>query len=136
MEITIFTAMEQFFTNFLQGIHQTSPFEWIAVCCSICYLLLAIKESIYCWMFAFISSSIYVYIAYSVQLHLDALLQLFYVAMAVVGFVNWNKQKEDKKIKVEDTEYDAQFIDLLSKIKVVLKDKIKNLAEFGDFYVG
>lgn len=114
MEITIFTAMEHFFTNFLQGIHQTSPLEWLAVCCSICYLLLAIKESIYCWLFAFISSSIYVYIAYSVQLHLDALLQLFYVTMAVVGYVNWNKQQEDKKIIV--WKFRHHFINIIATL--------------------
>lgn len=41
------------------------------------------------WLFAFVSSLIYVYISYVNKLYIEALLQFFYVVMAVYGWVSW-----------------------------------------------
>jgi len=79
------------FDNLIEGILSTSAIEWIAVCSSIIYVILAARKLIYCWLFAFISSALFVYICFSANLYLESVLQLFYVVMAVVGFLLWNK---------------------------------------------
>ncbi|MCO5260619.1 MAG: nicotinamide riboside transporter PnuC [Crocinitomicaceae bacterium] len=90
--------MESFIIDFIQGVYQTTIWEWLAVLCNICYLILAIQQRMACWLFAFLGASIYVYVSYSVHLYLDAFLHFFYVVTAVVGFLNWNKQKDENKI--------------------------------------
>ncbi len=87
------------FDNLIEGILSTSAIEWIAVCSSIIYVILAARKLIYCWLFAFISSALFVYICFSANLYLESVLQLFYVVMAVVGFLLWNKSDSVEIIK-------------------------------------
>ena len=87
------------FDNLIEGILSTIVLEWIAVCSSIIYVILAARKLIYCWLFAFISSALYVYICFAANLYLESVLQLFYVVMAVVGFLLWNKSDSGEIIK-------------------------------------
>ncbi len=65
--------------------------ESLAVVLALAYLLLAMKESVWCWPAAFISSGIYMVIFWSVNLYMEALLSFYYVAMAVYGYWMWTK---------------------------------------------
>lgn len=85
--------------NLIEGILATSLVEWIAVASSVIYVILAAQKQILCWFFAFISSALYVYLCFSAQLYLESILQLFYVVMAVVGFVIWNRPTKTEIIK-------------------------------------
>ena len=83
-----------------EGIKATSLIEWLAVASSIIYVILAAKRLILCWLFAFIGSALFVYLCYIGDLYIEAILQLFYVAMAVVGWITWGKSiKADANIK-------------------------------------
>jgi nicotinamide mononucleotide transporter len=84
-----------FILSVWEGIKATSIIEWLAVAASITYVILAIKESILCWLFAFIGSVLYVYLCYVGDLYIESMLQLFYVAMAVVGWLSWQKTISD-----------------------------------------
>ncbi|MEN7341542.1 MAG: nicotinamide riboside transporter PnuC [Pseudomonadota bacterium] len=79
----------------IQQLLRQSPLEWIAVVTALGYLILAIKQSIWCWPCAFVSTSIYVYLFGSVALFMESALNVFYLAMAVYGFVYWLKGKPD-----------------------------------------
>lgn len=83
--------MEQagFFEVFWQGVLATSWLEWLGVITGVIYVILASYQSIWCWLFAFISSALYVYICIVFDLFIESGLQLFYVAMAVVGWLSW-----------------------------------------------
>ncbi len=85
--------------NLLEGIRSTSILEWVAVCSSIIYVILAARKMILCWLFAFISSALYVYICFSANLYLESALQLFYVVMAVIGYLLWNRASKGQIIK-------------------------------------
>lgn len=63
--------------------------EALAVVCAIAYLLLAARESLWCWYFAFVSSALYVFIFWDVSLLMESLLSVYYVVMAVVGWQQW-----------------------------------------------
>ena len=63
--------------------------EILGVILAIAYLLLAAKESIWCWLCAFISSAIYVYLFWQVGLLMESMLNVFYISMAVAGWLQW-----------------------------------------------
>ena len=79
--------------NWLQSIIATvqsmSPWELVAVVLAITYLLLAIKENVWCWLFAFTSTAIYTGLFWDVSLLMDSALNVYYMAMAVFGWYQW-----------------------------------------------
>lgn len=66
-----------------------SPLEAVAVLLAIGYLVLAVRESIWCWACAFASTAIYVWLFYDVALLQESLLNVYYLAMAVYGWYHW-----------------------------------------------
>ena len=84
-----------FFTLLWEGIKATSIIEWLAVLSSLTYVVLAAKRMLICWWFAFIGSSLFVYLCYVGHLYIESILQLFYVVMAVVGWFSWKLSKAD-----------------------------------------
>ncbi|MCB1581486.1 MAG: nicotinamide riboside transporter PnuC [Marinicella sp.] len=66
-----------------------SILEVVAVFTGIIYLLLAIKENIWCWFFAIISTGVSVYLFFDVELLSESLLYLYYFIMAFYGFYQW-----------------------------------------------
>jgi nicotinamide mononucleotide transporter len=88
--------MSDFLTILFEEILNTSYLEYLAFISSVLYVLFAAKEHIICWVFAIISSLIYIYLFFSVNLYLDSGLQFFYVIMAFVGWVNWKKKSQFK----------------------------------------
>ena len=65
--------------------------EIIAVISAILYLLLAAREDVKCWYAVIISSSLYFYIMYDAGLIMEAYLQIFYIAIALYGWLKWTK---------------------------------------------
>ena len=84
-----------FISSVWEGILATSIIEWLAVVSSIIYVILAAKRLILCWLFAFIGSALFVYLCYIGDLYIESILQLFYVVMAVVGWVSWKKSESE-----------------------------------------
>lgn len=73
----------------------TSTAEWIAVICSMAYIILIARKRIIAWLFALIASCVYVYLCIMSQYYLESFLQIFYVLMAIYGWYSWNKAKQD-----------------------------------------
>ncbi|MCH2224694.1 MAG: nicotinamide riboside transporter PnuC [Crocinitomicaceae bacterium] len=80
-----------FFETLLGYVLGTSLLEWIAVITGLIYVVLASYQSLWCWFFAFISSGLYVYICIDFDLYIESGLQLFYIAMAILGWFSWKK---------------------------------------------
>ena len=71
-------------------------FDWVnletlAVALGISYLLLAMRENSLCWYCAFVSTAIYVYIFGDVSLYMESALNVYYMGMAVYGWLQWQK---------------------------------------------
>lgn len=71
-------------------------FDWVnletlAVALGISYLLLAMRENSLCWYCAFFSTAIYVYIFGDVSLYMESALNVYYMGMAVYGWLQWQK---------------------------------------------
>ncbi|MCB0579702.1 MAG: nicotinamide mononucleotide transporter [Phaeodactylibacter sp.] len=64
--------------------------DWVVTVTALIYVVLAARENVWCWFWGIISCSLWAYASFAFyDLYLDALLQLFYVAMAVVGLYQW-----------------------------------------------
>ena len=65
--------------------------ETVAVVLSIAYLVLAMKENSLCWYCAFFSTAIYVVIFGDVSLYMESALNVYYMAMAIYGWHQWQR---------------------------------------------
>ena len=63
--------------------------ELAAVLLAVAYLLLAIRENIWCWFCAALSTAIYVYLFAGARLYMESALNVFYFGMAVYGWWSW-----------------------------------------------
>ena len=68
--------------------------ELAAVLLAVAYLLLAVKQHIACWYAAFISTAIFLYVFWHVNLYMESGLQVYYLLMAVYGWYQW-RQTDD-----------------------------------------
>jgi nicotinamide mononucleotide transporter len=84
--------MQEVLNNIKNAFLETTLLEWIAVLTGTLYVILISYKQIIAWLFALISSLLYVYICFNYQLYLESFLQVFYVAMAVFGWINWKKE--------------------------------------------
>jgi len=85
--------------NWLQQIwHEllaTSVWEAVAVLLALAYLLLAVRRSLWCWACAFVSTAIYLVLMFRAQLYMQTALQVFYIAMAVYGYWEWQQGRDE-----------------------------------------
>ncbi len=70
--------------------------EAIAAALGLAYLLLAVRRNLLCWLCAFVSTAIYLVVFAQAALYMQSLLQVFYLAMAVVGFLDWRKGRTEE----------------------------------------
>jgi nicotinamide mononucleotide transporter len=68
---------------------QMSAWEILAVLFGIAYILFAAKESLWTWLFAFLSTFIYTILFWDGALVSSSLLNFYYMIMAVYGFILW-----------------------------------------------
>lgn len=81
------TTIEAIATAF----NQMSAWEIAAALMGVAYILLAAKESQWCWLFAFLSTLVYTALFWEGQLPMQALLNFYYMGMAIYGFWLWQK---------------------------------------------
>lgn len=91
--------MSDFLDLFLTQLINTSSWEWLAVVFALGYLLLAVKESLWCWPAAFISTAIYSALFFDVNLYMESILNIYYLIMAVYGWYQWSYKTQGETLK-------------------------------------
>ena len=86
---------------------QMSGWEILAVVFGIGYVLLAAKESLWTWLFAFLSTIIYTVLFWEGALVSSSLLNFYYMGMAVYGFIMWRSGGE-KGAELEVSQWSLQ----------------------------
>lgn len=66
-----------------------SPWEAGAVILAIAYLLLAVRENIFCWYCALFSTTIFTFLFWDVSLLMESALNVYYMIMAIYGWHQW-----------------------------------------------
>ncbi|MGB6307153.1 MAG: nicotinamide riboside transporter PnuC [Steroidobacteraceae bacterium] len=67
--------------------------EIIAAGLAVAYVLLAIRQRIECWIAAFVSSILYVWVLFGAHLYMESVLNAFYAGMAAYGYWQWRHGK-------------------------------------------
>ena len=104
----------------LSLLFQTSNYELIAFFCSIAYVSLAAYQKKIAWIFAFISSAIYVYLCFESRLYLDSFLQMFYVLAAVYGWITWSRTKDENMLRIKPLKFHLISIIFIAFLSIVL----------------
>ncbi len=73
----------------LEQLQDSSALEITADLLAIAYLLLAIRQNIWCWFCAAISTAMYVYLFADAKLYMESFLNAFYFVMALYGWTIW-----------------------------------------------
>ena len=73
--------------------------EVLSVVFGLAYVVLAANRNIWCWLFGILGSgvSIFLFWHYS-KLYAEAILSVYYVITGVIGWVEWNKPKQDRNV--------------------------------------
>jgi nicotinamide mononucleotide transporter len=74
-----------------------SPPEIVSVAFGLLYVVLAVMRTRWCWVAGFISSAILLVLSWDAKLPMQALLQGYYVGMAVYGFWHWSREAGNAK---------------------------------------
>ena len=65
--------------------------EEISVLFAVAYLVLAIRQSLWCWPAALISVALTAVVVLDARLYMDVAVQVFYFAMAIYGWQQWRR---------------------------------------------
>ena len=87
--------MTGLFETLLDQAQDMAVIEAVAVLMAAGYLLLAIRQNIWCWLCAGISTAIYVWVFVDARLYMESVLNAFYFAMAVYGWYVWRYERDD-----------------------------------------
>lgn len=93
--------MPDFLILWWQGLQALDWLELIAVVTAVLYLWLAIRENIWCWFYAFISTALSIYIFHQAALLSESLLNIFYLVMAVYGWYQWRGGQTDNPRQIQ-----------------------------------
>ena len=109
----------------LQGIatafEQMSGWEILAVVFGVAYVLLAAKESLWTWLFAFLSTIIYTLLFWEGALVSSSLLNFYYMVMAVYGFILWRSGGEEgEALTISQWSLKKNFIVIISGLVLAL----------------
>lgn len=91
--------------------------ELTSVVLGVIYLLLMIKENIWCWIFGIISSAITIYLYIHVTLYLEAGLNFYYILAGFYGWIYWYRHRsENKNTPVVEWKNKYHFVNILSGV--------------------
>ena len=109
---------------------QMSGWEILAVVFGIAYVLLAAKESLWTWLFAFLSTIIYTILFWEGALVSSSLLNFYYMLMAVYGFMLWRAGgKQGEELAITQWSLKKNSIIIVSGIAIAIV-----LAYLSDTY--
>jgi len=97
-------------SSIINSLSALSGWEVLASVLGIGYIIFAAKESQWCWPLAFLSTLIYTVIFWKGQLPMQAMLNFYYMAMAIYGYKLWQKQgKANQTTVINRLSWPQQF---------------------------
>ncbi len=92
--------MQTFVAELLEYYGALPRTELTAVLLAVAYLVLAIRQNIWCWFCAAISTAMYVYLFANANLYMESVLNVFYFGMAIYGWYVWRGGNADDELPV------------------------------------
>jgi len=115
-------SLLQIWNEFLTGLRDTSPLEYIGVFAGIISVLFQRKANIWVYPIGLVNTVIYVYISIKGSLFGEASVNLYYTIMSIYGWILWAK-KDANKVAVLNISYSSK------------KEWVQQLLFFAVFYV-
>ena len=85
----------EFTQQLAQAWQTTSQLEIVSVLFGLAYVILAARENIWCWPAAFIGTGTAVVLFWDVSLLMESALNVYYLAMAIYGWWQWQYGSAD-----------------------------------------
>jgi nicotinamide mononucleotide transporter len=85
-------SLPEIYQQFIDGITQTTPLEYLAVVSGIASVWFSRKENILVYPVGLISTTIYIYLSIKGSLFGEAGVNLYYTLMSVYGWMLWSKK--------------------------------------------
>jgi len=104
--------------------------ELLASVLGILYVILAIRQNIWCWMAGIINVALYIFIFLNARLYGDMALQVFYLLMSIYGWYSWKFGKSKNKEVLVVTRLTQNFTFLLLVILTILSVGFGYLLSF------
>jgi nicotinamide mononucleotide transporter len=106
--------MSDWLTFIIDAFALMSGWEIFAALLGMAYIIFAARESQWCWPIAFISTLIYTALFWEGQLPMQALLNFYYMGMAIYGYMLWRKHGvTEDKLAITSWSWSKQFTFLL-----------------------
>jgi nicotinamide mononucleotide transporter len=113
--------MDQIFNQLLLQLSTQSWLEAVAVILALFYVWLAAEQSIWCWPCALVSTALYSYVFWEVTLPFHALLNAYYLLMAIYGWQQWQKNSgKDVSIQSWPIKHHVWSIFLLTVLSLII----------------
>ena len=83
------------------------------------YILLSIKQNIWCWPAGLITSALYIYVFFSTKFYADMSLQVYYLFVSIYGWYHWMfgaKSEKQDDLKISKTNLKTGLVLLLITI--------------------
>lgn len=90
--------MQQIVQFFLDGIHQTTWIEFIAVIFGIASVIFSRSEHILVYPVGMVNTGIFIYLYLVHGLYADASVNFYYTVMSVIGWIMWSQKKQGRKV--------------------------------------
>ncbi|WP_228286259.1 nicotinamide riboside transporter PnuC [Arcobacter vandammei] len=120
--------MDNIFSSLNEAFNLMSNWEILAASLSIIYLLMAIKQNIWCWAAAFISTLIYTILFFDASLLMSSFLNAYYLLMAIYGFYSWKFANNKKNKELEISSYGL-------KKNLIIISSLAIISFFVGFYM-
>jgi len=91
-------------------IEMFSTLEGLAVITGLGFIILMIKQNIWCWPIGIISSLASIYLFYESKLYMESILYVFYVLVGIYGWKTWSDHKSDLQVKSTGLPFHAKAI--------------------------
>ncbi|MCD4681229.1 MAG: nicotinamide riboside transporter PnuC [Bacteroidales bacterium] len=104
--------------------------ELLASVLGILYVILAIRQNIWCWMAGIINVALYIFIFLNARLYGDMALQVFYLLMSIYGWYSWKFGKSKNKEVLVVTRLTQNSVFLLLVILTILSVGFGYLLSF------
>ena len=89
--------MESLLATLTEQVGTYSGLEITAVLFAVLYLVLAIRENIWCWLCAMVSTAVYVWLFIGARLYMESVLNIFYFISAMYGWFVWRSGDGDEQ---------------------------------------
>ena len=89
-----------FLEHLLLSVKALSPVELVASLLGLVYVWGVATNKTYGWIPGIISSALFIWIFYDVNLYAQAFLQIAYVGLGVYGWLKWKKEEDEQNINI------------------------------------